>query len=140
MVCILLEQVDVILGINWLELNQVFTKCFDKLVQCAADCKCSDDALLEAKGKGVVYDLPGVCEFPKVFPEDISDLPPEREVDFSIDLVPGTSLVSMTSYRMSASELGKLKKQLKDLLEKKYVQPSVSLWGVSVLLVKEEGR
>jgi hypothetical protein len=75
-----------------------------------------------------------------VFPEDISDLPLEREVDFSIDLVLGTSPMSMTSYRMSASELGKLKKQLKDLLEKKYVQPSVSLWGVSVLLVKEEGR
>lgn len=52
-------------------------------------------ALLEAKGKGVVRDLPAVCEFLEVFPENISDLPPEREIDFTIDLVPDTSSVSM---------------------------------------------
>ena len=63
-------------------------------------------ALLEARGKGVVHDLPRVCEFPEVFPEDISDLPPEREVDFSIDLVPGTSPMSMIPYRVPTSELG----------------------------------
>ncbi|XP_050920025.1 uncharacterized protein LOC127137622 [Lathyrus oleraceus] len=63
-------------------------------------------ASLEARGQGVVRDLPGVCEFPKVFPEDINDLPPKREVDFSIDLVLGTSLMSMTPYRVSTLELG----------------------------------
>ncbi|MCI48636.1 cellular nucleic acid-binding protein, partial [Trifolium medium] len=59
-----------------------------------------------------------VCEFPDVFPEDISDLPPEREVEFSIDVLPGTSPISMASYRMSANELEKLKEQLEELLEK----------------------
>ena len=63
-------------------------------------------ASLEARGQGVVRDLPGVCKFLEVFPEDISDLPPEREVDFSIDLVPGISQVSMTPYRVSTLELG----------------------------------
>jgi hypothetical protein len=63
-------------------------------------------ASLEARGHGVVRDLSGVCEFPEVFPEDISDLPPECEVDFSIDLVPGTSSMSMTPYRVSTLELG----------------------------------
>jgi len=53
-------------------------------------------------------------------------VPPEREVEFYIDLVPGTKPVSMTPYRMSASELAELKKQLEDLLEKKFVRPSVS--------------
>ncbi|RHN78856.1 putative nucleotidyltransferase, Ribonuclease H [Medicago truncatula] len=68
----------------------------------------------------------------------IPDVPPEREVEFSIDLVPGTKLVSMAPYRMSASELSELKKQLEDLLEKKFVRPSVSPWGAPVLLVKKK--
>ena len=62
----------------------------------------------------------------------------EREVEFSIDLVPGTKPVSMAPYRMSASELAELKKQLEDLLDKKFVRPSVSPWGAPVLLVKKE--
>ncbi|MCH90079.1 gag-pol polyprotein, partial [Trifolium medium] len=67
-----------------------------------------------------------------------SDVPPEREVEFTIDLVPGTSPVSMAPYRMSASELGELKKQLEELLEKKFIRPSVSPWGAPVLLVKKK--
>jgi len=65
-----------------------------------------------------VGDLQIVQEFLEVFPDDITDLPPEREVEFSIDLVPATSPISIVSYRMSASELGELKKQLDELLEK----------------------
>lgn len=56
-------------------------------------------ASLEAIGKGVVCDLPAMCQFPKVFHEDISDFPPECEVKFSIDLVLGTIPVSMDPYR-----------------------------------------
>ncbi|XP_050875789.1 uncharacterized protein LOC127079454 [Lathyrus oleraceus] len=67
-------------------------------------------ASLEAKDKGVVRDLHAVCEFLEVFPEDISDLPPEREIGFTIDLVPDTSPVSMAPYGMSASKLSELKK------------------------------
>ena len=77
-------------------------------------------------------------EFPEVFPEDVSEFPPEREVEFAIDLVLGTSPVSMAPYRMSASELAELKKQLEELLEKKFIRPSVSPWGAPVLLVKKK--
>ncbi|MCI84522.1 cellular nucleic acid-binding protein, partial [Trifolium medium] len=62
---------------------------------------------MEEKSK--VGALPVVCEFPDVFPDDISDLPPEREVEFAIDVVPDTSPISMAPYRMSAAELEKLK-------------------------------
>ncbi|MCI98264.1 cellular nucleic acid-binding protein, partial [Trifolium medium] len=55
-------------------------------------------------------ELPVVCEFPDVFLGDVSDVPPEREVEFAIELIPGTSPISMTPYRMSASELNELKK------------------------------
>ncbi|CAJ2637692.1 unnamed protein product [Trifolium pratense] len=98
-----------------------------------------DDKCVKFESGGVkVEELPIVCEFPDVFPDDISDVPPKREVEFSIDLVPGTSPISMAPYRMSASELNELKKQLEELLEKRFVRPSVSPWGAPVLLVKKK--
>ncbi|MCI26348.1 RNA-directed DNA polymerase (Reverse transcriptase), partial [Trifolium medium] len=57
--------------------------------------------------------------------------------EFSIDIVPGTSPISMAPYRMSAAELEKLKKQLEELLEKRFMRPSISPWGAPVLLVKK---
>ncbi|CAJ2651172.1 unnamed protein product [Trifolium pratense] len=95
-------------------------------------------ASLKMEGEVKVEGLPVVCEFPDVFPEDVSDVPPKREVEFTIDLVPGTSPISMAPYRMSASELNELKKQLEELLEKKFIRPSVSPWGAPVLLVKKK--
>lgn len=86
----------------------------------------------------MIVDLLVVHEFLEVFPYDINDLSLEREVEFSIDLVPGTSPMSMAPYMMSASELSELKKQLEDLLKKKFVRPSIFLWGTSVLLVKKK--
>jgi len=62
-------------------------------------------ASLKESGEKVVGDLPVLQEFPEVFPDDITDLSPEREVEFAIDLVPGTSPISIAPYRMSASEL-----------------------------------
>ena len=70
-----------------------------------------------------------------MFPYDTSNLPPKREVKFSIDLAPGTRPVSMEPYKMYASELGELKSMLKELIEKKFIRPSVSSWGAPVLLV-----
>jgi hypothetical protein len=76
--------------------------------------------------------------FSRSFPDEIPDVPPEREVEFANDLIPGTKPVSMAPYRMSASELAELKKQLEDLLDKKFIRPSVSPWGTPVLLVKKK--
>ncbi|XP_054817830.1 uncharacterized protein LOC129317542 [Prosopis cineraria] len=69
-----------------------------------------------------------VSEFPEAFSEEMTGLPPEREVDFSIDLVPGTEPISKAPYRMSPSELAKLKKQIEDLLEERFIRLSVSTW------------
>lgn len=95
---------------------------------------------LRVESKVMIVDLPVVCDFPDVFPEDMSDLPLEREIEFAIDLVPGTRLVSMASYRMYTLNLSDLKKNLEDLLEKKFIIPSVSPWGTSALLVKKKDR
>jgi len=94
-------------------------------------------SLKESREKGV-GDLPVVQEFAEVFLDDIIDLPPKREVEFAIDLVPGTSPISIAPYQMSASELGELKKQLEELLEKQFIRPSFSPWGAAVLLVKKK--
>ncbi|PNX61483.1 retrotransposon-related protein, partial [Trifolium pratense] len=109
----------------------------------ARSVKAQDDvfamfASLRVEEKVGVDTLPVVREFVDVFPDDILDLPPEREVEFSIDIVPGTSPISMAPYRMSAAELEKLKEQLEELLEKRFVRPSVSPWGAPVLLVKKK--
>jgi len=71
---------------------------------------------LSVENQAVIDKLQVVCEFPEVFLDEIPDVLPEREVEFSIDLVPGTKPVSMVPYRMSTSELAELKKQLEDLL------------------------
>jgi hypothetical protein len=73
-----------------------------------------------------IQDIPVVCEFPDVFPEDLPGLPPERDVEFVIELKPGTAPVSRRSYRMPPNELAELKTQLQDLLEKGFIWPSSS--------------
>ncbi|XP_071933786.1 uncharacterized protein [Coffea arabica] len=74
-------------------------------------------------------EVPAVREFPDVFPEELKTLPPEREVEFKIDLVPGMAPISKTPYRMAPAELKELKIQLQDLLERGFVRESDSPWG-----------
>ena len=73
-------------------------------------------------------EVPIVREFEYVFPEEIPGLPPRREVEFRVDLIPGTRLISKAPYRMALKEIEELKKKLEELLEKGYVRPSVSPW------------
>jgi hypothetical protein len=83
-------------------------------------------------------DHPILREYRDVFPEEVPGLPPRRDIDFSIELTPGVVPVSRTPYRMSTPELVELKLQLKEMMDKGYIQPSVSPWGVSVLFVKKK--
>jgi len=62
-----------------------------------------------------------VQEFMDVFHDEISGLPPKREIEFAIDLIPGAGLVSISPYRMTPTELAELKKQLEDLLKKQFI-------------------
>ena len=72
------------------------------------------------------------------FVDEISELPPRREIDLSIDLLPGSAPISKAPYRMSLPELTELKIQLQELLDKEYIRPSVSSWGALVLFVKNK--
>ncbi|KAL0556276.1 hypothetical protein IC582_004788 [Cucumis melo] len=81
---------------------------------------------------------PVVRDYPDVFPEELPGLPPHREVEFAIELEPGTVPISRAPYRMAPAELKELKVQLQELLDKGFIRPSVSPWGAPVLLVKKK--
>nr|KYP33909.1 hypothetical protein KK1_045192 [Cajanus cajan] len=138
LVCLSLSQLDVILGMDWLSFNHVLLNCAEKSVL-FSDSKDLSISLLsklinkfswgkvqgylilssmEAKEEVDMKNIAVVQNFPEVFPNDILGLPPDREIEFSIDLMPGIRPISIAAYRMSPSELTELKKQLEELLEK----------------------
>jgi hypothetical protein len=79
-----------------------------------------------------------VCEYPDVFPDELPGMPPDRDVEFVIELNPGTTLVSKRPYHMPPKELAELKNQLQELLDKGYIRPSSSSWGCPALFVKKK--
>ncbi|XP_022854046.1 uncharacterized protein LOC111375453 [Olea europaea var. sylvestris] len=85
-----------------------------------------------------VNDINIVRDFADVFPEDLPGIPPGRQVEFTIDLIPEAAPVSKAPYRMTPKELQELKLQLEELLEKGFIRPSVSPWGAPVLFVKKK--
>ncbi|XP_029151508.1 uncharacterized protein [Arachis hypogaea] len=82
--------------------------------------------------------VPVVREFLDVFLAELPGIPPDREVEFSIDLAPGVYPVSIPPYRMALAELRELKIQLQELLDKGFIRPSTSPWGAPVLFVKKK--
>jgi hypothetical protein len=85
-----------------------------------------------------IEDIPVVCEFLDVFPDDLPKLPPDREVEFKIELIPGTAPISRRPYRMPPNELAELKIQLNKLLKKGLIRPSSSPWGCLAIFVKKD--
>ena len=86
-------------------------------------------------------DLPRVVyEYEDVFLDELPGLPPQRVVDFVIELHPGNSPISMTPYRMAPVDLQELRVQLQELLDKGFIRPSTSLWGTPVLFAKKKDK
>jgi hypothetical protein len=102
---------------------------------------CKPYAILALNEKGVAEGLehfPMVKEFADVFLEELPGMPPERELEFTIDLKPGTEPIARTPYRMSTPELQELKMQLKELLDLGLIRPSVSPWGAPVIFIRKK--
>jgi hypothetical protein len=85
-------------------------------------------------------DIHVVHEFPDVFPTDLSGMPPERAIEFKIELQPGTTHISKTPYKMSRKELAELKIQLKHLLDKGFIRPSSSPWGCPAMFISKKDK
>ncbi|GKB87756.1 hypothetical protein Tco_0960028 [Tanacetum coccineum] len=83
-------------------------------------------------------DIAIVQNFSGVFPDDLSGLPPSREVDFHIDLIPGAMPVAKSPYRLAPTEMEELSNQLKELQDKSFIRPSSSPWGAPVLCIKKK--
>ncbi|KAL8121526.1 hypothetical protein AgCh_018308 [Apium graveolens] len=115
-----LGEFDVILGMDWLSKHNAQIDCRNK------------------KKPAKLEDIPVVNKFPDVFPDELPGLPPDREIEFAIDLAPETEPVSKAPYRMAPVEMKELAKQLQELLEKGVIRPSVSPWGAPVLFVKKK--
>ncbi|GJZ26222.1 putative reverse transcriptase domain-containing protein [Tanacetum coccineum] len=92
----------------------------------------------DKSGEKRLEDVPIIQDFPKVFPKDLSGLPPTRQVEFQIDLMPGAAPVARAPYQLAPSEMKELSKQLQELSDKGFIRPSSSPWGAPVLFVKKK--
>ncbi|GKC88494.1 hypothetical protein Tco_1149143 [Tanacetum coccineum] len=134
-----LGSFDVIIGMDWLAKYHVVIVCDEKIV-CVPF---GSDTLIvrgypiflahvttketEDKSKEKrLEEVSIVQDFPKVFPEDLSGISPTRQVEFRIDLVPGTAPVTQAPYRLAPSEMKELSEQLKELSDKGFIRPSSS--------------
>ena len=82
--------------------------------------------------------MPVIRDYPDVFPEELLGMPLDRDVEFIINLLPGTGPIAKRPYRMSVDKLAELKKQLDELISKGYIRPSDSPWGSPILFVKKK--
>jgi hypothetical protein len=143
-----LGGIDVILGMNWLTQHQVILDIASRMVKIHSPTS-GQTTLYLPKTEGInpcsyatvtvqLENIPVVCEYPDVFPDDLPGMPPDRDVEFVIELQPGTAPISKRPYRMPPKELAKLKNQLQELLDKGYIRPSSSPWGSPTLFVKKK--
>ncbi|GJU62706.1 putative reverse transcriptase domain-containing protein [Tanacetum coccineum] len=149
-----LGSFDAIIGMDWLARYQAIIVCPKKILRIPwgnetlivrGDGRCptflAHVTTKKAEDKSEekqLEDVPIVRDFPDVFPEDLSGLPPTRQVEFQIDLVPGAAPVARAPYRLAPSEMKELSKQLQELSDKGFIRPSSSPWGAPVLFVKKK--
>ncbi|KAD4180334.1 hypothetical protein E3N88_28925 [Mikania micrantha] len=93
---------------------------------------------LETNIEKMIEDIPVVSRYQDVFPDELPGIPPPREVEFRIDLLPGAAPVAKSPYRLAPSEMQELMKQLQEILDKGFIRPSFSPWGALMLFVKKE--
>ncbi|GJY36230.1 putative reverse transcriptase domain-containing protein, partial [Tanacetum coccineum] len=133
---------DVIVGMDWLSQHKAVIVCHEKVVEIPVE----DGRILRVHGERTVGiakvlksvkkdepklgDIPIVRDFEDVFPEDLSGLPPQRQVEFRIDLVPGATPIAKSPYRLAPSEMQELSGQLQELQDKGFIRPSHS-YGIA---------
>jgi hypothetical protein len=143
-----------ILGMDWLSKHNGMINCAMKAVRLTAssgkeleyvvenlvtDKAASNRIVLNHLDAASTMDIRIVSEFSDVFLEELSGMPPDREIEFVIELVPGTTTIFKRPYRMAANQLVELKEQLQELLDKRYIRPSASAWGAPGYFSIEEG-
>jgi hypothetical protein len=139
---------DVLLGMNWMTQHHVSLDISSRTVE--IDSPEHEPTILYLPPQEYTHpctyattgiklkDIPIICEYPDVFPDDLPGMPLDRDIEFIIELQPGTAPISKRPYRMPPNELAELKIQLQDLLDKGFIHPSASPWGCPALFVKKK--
>ncbi|GJR64549.1 putative reverse transcriptase domain-containing protein [Tanacetum coccineum] len=133
---------NVIIGMDWLVLHDAVIVCGKKEVHVPLKKRTmvvkGDDVVEKEPAERRLEDVPVICEFSDVFPEDFPGLPPSQQVEFEIELVLGAAPVARAPYRLAPSKMKELARQLQELSDKGFIRPSSSPWGASVLFVKKK--
>jgi hypothetical protein len=147
------KDIDVILGMNWLSNHKVLIDCAKKSVKLTIPEGRALEFVVEpvVTVRGIANhakvnqldasqgpEVPVFSEFPDVFPEELPGMPPDHDIKFVIELIPDTSPIYKSPYRMATPELVELKEHIKELLEKGFVRPSSSPWGAPVIFVPKK--
>ncbi|GKF55280.1 putative reverse transcriptase domain-containing protein, partial [Tanacetum coccineum] len=121
---------------DWLSKYQAVIVCAEKIVFFLAHVttKKAEDNSKEKRLK----DVPIVRDFLEVFPKDLAGIPPARQVEFQIDLIPGVAPVARAPYQLASSEMKELSDQLQELSDKVFIRPSSLPWGAPVLFFKKK--
>jgi hypothetical protein len=144
------KGLDVILGMNWMSKYNGHIDCTKKAISITNSEGITVEHVATMPSRKAYYKkaISGptldqvlvVCEYPDVFPEELPGMPPDRGIEFIIELVPGIAPIAQRPYHMNPQELEELKKQLVDMLNKGLIRPSASPWGSPVLFVdKRDG-
>jgi hypothetical protein len=144
------QGIDAILGMSWMKEYKVVLDIATRTVHLESPIHGSvslrlpsPTSIASALHHTVVQnleDIPVACEFSDVFPEDLLGMPPDRDVEFIIELQSGMTPISRRPYKMTPKELVDLKVQLNELLDKGYIHPSSSPWGCPALFVKKKDQ
>ena len=142
-----MKDIAIILGMDWLSYHGAQIDCGENTValrgpngnqivyQGDRNARLEAELQLNALKEVRIKDIPVIREFKDVFPKELPGMPPDREIEFTIDLIPGTSPIVEAPYKMGPKELVELKKQLDELEEKGFIRESVSPWGTPVIFV-----
>jgi hypothetical protein len=149
------KGIDVILGMDWLSKHKVLIDCTKKSVKLTTpegkEMEFVTEPVVIAKGvanhvkvnqldASQGSEVPVVNGFPDVLPEELPSMPPDRDIEFVIELKPGTTPIYKTPYMVATLEFAELKEHLKELLEKEFIHPSSSPWGAPVIFIlKKDG-
>jgi hypothetical protein len=147
------KGIDMILGMDWLSKHIGLIDCAKKVVRLTpssgkeleyvvenlvTDKAASNRMVLNQLDAASTRDIRTISEFLDVFPEELLDMPLDHEIEFVIELVPGTAPIFKRSYRMVANQLAEFKEQLQELVYKGYIHPSASPWGAPVIFVPKK--
>jgi hypothetical protein len=144
------QVIDVILGMNWMKMHRAILDIsarmvhFDSPIYGKVSLQLPPVARLQASIYTLVAksldEIHVVHEYPDVFPDDLSGMPPDRAIEFKIELQLGTAPVYKRSYPMMQNEMAELKIQLQELLDKEYIRPSCSPWGCHTIFVSKKDK